>query len=363
MHTIIFKKAKTLCVFASLGLSALLLLALSSCASTSNVGGTAPLWVTDPSAVYADAEYLSAVGYAPDRPSAEADAVASLSKTIRQRVEADSSATQSFETDSDGVDREFTATVQTSSLIEEIAGIKIQEVWTAKDGTVYTLALINREEVGRYYSGKIRDFEAAIGGFIAFTADNPASFEGLDALKKARSLAYENELYLDLLAIINPMSYKTVILSYQSAQTIEVLIQHEMEKIHIGISVAGDVDGRITAALAAVLNKTGFKTQILSEDVSTGGVVSEDAPDMPYILACNLSLEPFEMTSSSDNHYVRFVLNTELVDIRTNKILLPWGISGREAHFSDEEAAQRAIRTIEQEIEKNYLQEALKITN
>lgn len=363
MHTMIFKRSKTQNVFATLTLGFLLLVALTSCVSTSNVGGPTPLWVTDPMAVYADSKYLSAVGYAPDRPSAEADAVASLSKTIRQRVEANSSATQSFDSDSEGVDREFTATVQTSSIIEEIAGIKIQEVWTAKDDTVYTLASINREEVGRYYSRKIRDFEAGISGFIAFTADNPASFEGLDALEKALALAYENELHLDLLAVINPMSYKTATLAYQSAQTIEVLIQHEKEKINIGVSVANDVNGRITAALAAVLKKTGFKTQILPEDVSVNGIASEDAPDMPYVLAANLSVEPFQMSSTSENRYVRFVLNTELVDIRTNKVLLPWAINGREAHFSNEEAIQRAIRTIEQEIEKNYLQEALKITN
>lgn len=365
MHTIIFKKLKNLRVFASVSLGFLLLIALTSCLSTSSVGagGSTPLWVTNPTAIYADSEYLSAVGYAPDRPTAEADAIASLSKTIRQRIEADSSATQSFGSDSEGVDREFTATVQTSSIIEEIAGIKIQEVWTAKDGTVYTLALINREEVGRYYSSKIRDFEAGISGFIAFTADNPASFEGLGALEKALALAYENELHLDLLAIINPMSYKTVTLSYQSAQTIEVLIQHEKEKINIRISVDGDVDGRIVAALATVLKKTGFKTQMLSEDVANGGIGSENSIDTPYVLVANLSIEPFQMSSNPDNHYVRFVLNTELVDIRTNKVLLPWGISGREAHFSDEEAAQRAIRTVENEIEKNYLLEALKITN
>ncbi|MFI3257141.1 MAG: LPP20 family lipoprotein [Spirochaetales bacterium] len=324
-----------------------------SCASSGTTQTEAPLWITDKSAVYPDADYLTSVGYAGERALAEAEAVANLNKTIRQRVETESSATQSFSADSDGLDRSFSSTVQTSSLIEEIAGINIQDVWEARDGTVYAIALIDRVSIGNYYRQKVLEYEAAINGFINVMIDNPATFEGLNAIDKALSLAYENELYLDLLSIINPDMYKVINLAYKSAQTVEVLAQQEREKIYIGVFVEGDSDGRIMAALNSVLITAGFKTEQLAS-------LSDDISRIPYVLTASFSAEPFEMTSSQQNKYVRFVLDTKLID-SSGKTLLPWNISGREAHFTEAEAAQRAIRTVEESINVDYLQEALKL--
>jgi hypothetical protein len=49
-------------------------------------------------------------------------------------------------------------------------------------------------------------------------------------------------------------------------------------------------------------------------------------------------------------------VNANLTELKTEKIVLPFSISGREAHLSEEEATQRAIRTIENEIKKNFLE-------
>ena len=62
------------------------------------------------------------------------------------------------------------------------------------------------------------------------------------------------------------------------------------------------------------------------------------------------------MTRETQNKYVRFVVNANLIEAKTGKTVLPFSVSGREAHLSEEEAIQRAIRTIEDEINNLFVQ-------
>ncbi len=320
-----------------------------SCTSTSSTNTSAPSWVTDVHAEYAESNYLGAVGHAQDRSTAEAEAVANVSKIISQRVQAESTATQSFENNLTDLNRSYETTVTTSSVLDEIIGIKIQEVWTAKDNTVYALALIDRSEVGGFYAQKIRENEDAINGLLNFMIDNEATFEGVGAAQNALAIALENDAYLKLLSIINPAMFKSIDLAYKSSNAISVLIQLEKEKIYIGVNVSGDVDRRVSTALSNAFKSVGFKSESLTAP-------RNPTSSMPYILYGELLISPFEMSSSQNNKYVRFTLNTELVDIK-NKTFLPWGLTGREAHLTEDEAAQRALRTIEEEIKKEYAKE------
>ncbi len=320
-----------------------------SCASSPIATSPAPTWVSDLYAEYSDSEYLCAVGYAQERTTAEAEAVSNISKILKQRVEASSTASQSFENDFQDQNRTYETTVTTSSLIDEITGVRIQDTWIAKDGTVYALALIDRKEVGSYYAQKIQETEEAINGLLNYMIDHEATFDGIASAQKALGFAHENEAYLELLSVINPSMYKNIDLAYKSTSAISVLIQLEKEKIYVGVSITGDVDTRVSNAISKVFKNAGYKSQTLSTPVPP-------TTNMPYILYGELIISPFEMTSSQNNKYVRFTLNSELVGLNNNT-LFPWSISGREAHLTEDEAAQRAIRTIEDEIEKEFLKE------
>lgn len=315
-----------------------------SCASTSSIQKNTPDWVIAPDMVYSSSAYLTAVGYAPDRVSAENEAIAALSKVIKQKVTAESVASSAFDTNvtTDGVSRDFSSSVQTSTVLEEIAGIKIQEVWTAKDGVVYALALINREESGTYYGGKIEDLNKAITSEIAFSAENQGSFESVTALYHALELAYVNEYYLDILSVTNPVKYKMTSLSYGSAQNIEVLTQRQLEKVVISLIITGDVDNRIGGALSTVITDAKFKTVVGPSELAT------------YELKVSLSLSEMTLSGDTNNKFVRFVLDTQLVNIKTGKNVFPFTVNGREAHLTVEEARQRALRTLENEIKNKY---------
>ncbi len=343
MFTIIKNPIKTIL------LGTISALFLTSCTTMENQNKTAPIWVMDADAVYSEQDFLSAVGYASERAAAEAEAVANLSKILRQKVETSSFASQVFENNLEDQSQSYESTVKTSSLIDEITGIEIQEVWTSNDNTTYALALLNRKEVGNYYYNKVTENEDAINALLNVMIDNEATFEGLSSAQKALQIALENETYLELLSVINPSIFKNIDLAYKSANAISVLIELEKEKIYVGVFISDDIDTRVTAALSSVFKNAGYKSQILTS-------FAETSPSMPYILYGELLISPFSMTSSQNNKYVRFTLNTELVDMK-GKTSFPWSISGREAHLTETEAAQRAIRTIEEKIEKEFSQE------
>ena len=324
------------------------------CCTSSPKGRTskAPLWVSEPGSVYADNAYLTAVGSAPSRRGAEAEAIAALTKSVSQKVEVQSSSIQTFEAERQSVRRDFSSTVKTSAAIDNISGITIKETWTSADGTVYALALIEREQTGSYYAQKFKNAEDGINAFILFAAEHPAGFEAVAALHKALTAADENEQTASILAVIHPGKFKHLSPAYKNVQTVHALLYREIEKIGIAVEVQNDKNRRIGAAFLHALKEAGYKTA-----QNTG---SEAASAMPYVLRAELSFEPFE-GKSSENKYVRYSLKAELADKRTGKIVLPWSVSGREAHFTQAEAENRALRTLESNIKEDFLKHMLTI--
>lgn len=334
----------------------LLFIFLSGCVTTAKTdkahtaGGKAPLWISEPSSVYPEALYLSGVGYGPFRRDAEDAAVAVLIKAVSQKVEAQSSSVQEMDAAMQNVRRGFSSVIRTSSTVDEISGLAIKETWADKNGTVYALAVINREDVGSHYEAKIKAAEDGINGFILFAADNPASFEALSALKKAAASASENEKNLSLLSVIHPGKYKNLSLAYKNTQTVEALLYREIEKTGIAVEVENDKNKRIETAFLKALKEAGFKT---ASGTSSAADISSDV--FPYILKASITVDPFKGKTAADNIYVRYTVHADLTDRRTGKIVLPWNISGREAHFTQSEAENRALRTVENEIKEKFL--------
>ena len=347
MHKII----KNLCIRLCL-----LLIVLSGCATAAKTdkahtaGGKAPLLISEPSSVYPEALYLSGVGYGHSRSDAEAAAAAVLTKAISQKVEAQSSSVQEMDAAMQNVRRGFSSVIRTSSTVDEISGLAIKETWADKNGTVYALAVINREDVGSHYEAKIKAAEDGINGFILFAADNPASFEALSALKKAAASASENEKNLSLLSVIHPGKYKNLSLAYKNTQTVEALLYREIEKTGIAVEVENDKNKRIETAFLKALKDAGFKT---ASGTSSAADLLSDV--FPYILKASITVEPFKGKTAADNIYVRYTVHADLTDRRTGKIVLPWSISGREAHITQSEAENRALRTVENEIKEKFL--------
>ena len=80
------------------------------------------------------------------------------------------------------------------------------------------------------------------------------------------------------------------------------------------------------AAFSKIFTEYGIKIAELSDSDST------------YTLIADVSFTPLQMSGETKNKYIRFVVNANLTEIKTDKIVLPFAISGREAHLSEAEA-------------------------
>ena len=333
--------------FVKLFLSLMIFNLFFSCASTKSINTSGvPEWILSPSSVYDDSKYLSAVGYGEDRASAELSAIAAITKVIKQQVNSETVSNENF-TSVEGnwtTGRDVTSSVQTQSDLV-ISGIYIQDVYPVKKGKTleyYALALINREETGNLYKSKIAELTPVIDNMIVEAYKNMGSFSSYGILSQAAQLAAECDLFLDMLAVINPTYYKMSIPDYGNAATVEELARRCLSQIVIGFDIKGDIDGRVAAAFSKIFSEYGIKLASIEDE------------DATYTLVADVSFSPLQMSGETKNKYIRFVVNANLTELKTDKIVLPFAISGREAHLSEEEATQRAVRTIENEIRKQF---------
>ena len=321
------------------------ILFFSGCASDQNVT-KAPLWVMEPDTVYPGEIYLNGVGEGSDRRTAESQAIAALGRSILQTVQTAARASQQFDAvdETISVQNSFESTVYTSSRIDDIAGARIKEIWIDADGRVYALAQLNRDESGHLYKSRIDKNTAVINSQIQFADSKGVSFESLMALRQAVVLAEQNRVYMSVLAGINNNLYRIVDLPYVSAGAVRTLMQRMQEELPVAVSVSGDPSERISTALSTVFAGIGLKT-------------IEDVASAPLILAADFLVVPIE--GGTKYKYVRFVLNVSLTEQSTGKELLSFSRNGREAHVTQNEAKERAIRTAE-ELITSELSKALK---
>ena len=62
-----------------------------------------------------------------------------------------------------------------------------------------------------------------------------------------------------------------------------------------------------------------------------------------------------ELQFDTKYEYARFVLDVDLLEKASGKLLFPYSKNGREAHVSYSEAVQRAYRTLEDVLKKDFL--------
>lgn len=309
------------------------------CASSS----VAPAWVTNPDEVLDSKVSLWAVGTGSDRKSAENDALSLLVRSIQQQVVATSDSSKVLSGSHEAgfqSSYDHSSSVATVSSIKEVPGVSFSQSWIAGNGTVYMLATLNRQEAGRFYHQKISDLSAVVESEILFATANEGTWAALAALDNAVAKAWENQGYIDILAGVHPDLYRMVSLEYGSAQAVETLAERHRDKIQVAVAVEGDSNGRVASILQSTLAEIGLKS------AANGG-------SNGYVLQGTVFMEPLD--NDGKYEYVRFVVDVELRELSTGKVLTSYSKNGREAHLTKKEAEQRAYRTIEDALKKELV--------
>ncbi len=294
--------------------------------------GQTPPWVANPKATYPESAYLAAVGEGDTRSAAENAAAANLSRIFEVHIEADERMLDQVRETGSRLERttDFTADITILSA-QTLYNIQHAEAWKDDCGRYHAIAYLERGATAALYRGKIEALSARIEFLLsqADAADNPLAQYA--CLRAARSGAAENRLLLAQLKVIHPASARMVAPPYAESE-LEHRFAAAAKAVRVGVSIKGDVAGRIGTCLASLLTRYGFtigSPAILQVD---GEVSVSDTGERTANLA-----------------FVRYLLAVQMQDPEGN-ILATLSEKGREGHVSVDEARIRAFRTMESAI-------------
>jgi hypothetical protein len=302
-----------------------------------------PEWVDNPSAVYPERLYVSAVGYGADRQAAERNAIGSLTAFFKQSVSSSVSITDR-ETQVNGQSvftSEMSQSIEAGAALDNLIGAEVKSVWNdTKNRLWYAAAVMEKAKCRELYAAELdkalRDINALIDPAGGIT------FETIARCKKAQSLVGDADVYALILALLdgpNRQGELSALLPKVNAAL------SGARAIPVDVRVSGDVNGRVKAAFSGIFTAAGFKT---------GNRNSR------YALEVTLSTSPAPKTAYFNT---RYTIDAALKDTQTGADLFTYNAANRESHpASQEDANNRVIIVVQRKISEefpNILQEYL----
>jgi hypothetical protein len=308
----------------------------------------APPWVQNLEQVYPSREWVAVTAQGADRNQAESAAMNALARAFKTDVASLSSASQQFtqafntmagkQSVSFDQSQNFAQEVNTASNVRGLIGVET-DVYTARDGTVYASARMNRAECGRRYQAMIRENDRVITQLLETARRLPVSFDAYSALNFAYNLAVPTDNFQGIWEVLDAraVSQKP---SYGSADAIKTLRQNTARAIVILVTVEGDVNGRILRAFSQLFSERGFRT-------TRSGTAT-------YRFNAALNLEKADLGPSQRYPAVQYLITVYAED--KNRIeVFSYSGEGRSVHPSESEARQQALREVEASVgEKEF---------
>lgn len=296
----------------------------------------APDWVTGTPAAYPKAYYITALGNAPTDSASEDMAKSELLQIISLNMDSSTNYTVNATEKSDN--QSFNATINSSSAIKNLTGIKIAKKYSANDGSIYSLAVLDRQETADYYASVLHANEKKIQENIDLAKKNIHFIESIGFIYDALELAQENEQNLFLINAMGAIKKPDVSLSYTSVESIRQLSLDLAGNVIVSINVKNDTNNHLSKAFQECFNSIGMK-------------VSDS--DADYVLQADAEYEEVE-TTDTKHVYVMFNLHSSLIEKSTKKEVLAYTTNGRAGHLSLKNATQRALSSMEKNISKEF---------
>ncbi len=334
-------------------LAGLFLLFLASCASTDNAAKSsksaknAPDWFFGESAAYPKSAYLTGIGSAPEKRSAEIDAINELVSVFGQKITSASSASRRMEmAQSKGLVASSDSSSLDQSILREVSqddviAVEIPEFFEAKnEGKWYALAVMSREKGSQIYSAMIAKNQNEIDSIVKEISSSKEQNTMLNysRLDFAEEVAKVNEGYLKRLSVLNPTSAKKFDSNYTPVQ-IHKLKADMAAKIPVCVWVSEDSDGRIAKAFQEVMSSFGFNTTLGSNE--------------RYVISCKNHFTQGE-SANGKTQFCEYVAECALTDTFSGETLVPLSITGREGSPTYNNAEVRAKQKISAKIKSDF---------
>jgi len=244
---------------------------LTACSSTQ------PEWVDKPSEKYPQQRYLSAVGEADDRSTADDRALANLAKIFEVAV---SDRSMDFSkarvsTDQSGL---AASNVQSASRYvstearQVLEGAQLVENWQGQEGNTYSLAVMEKSPATRRFREAVRGADRQIDDRVNYASQQaPNPVVALAALEQARKIENQRSNLNRNLAVISGKGIKA---PYDQA-SLEKLLRNALTSLHFHAE-----------ADSAELQ------QNLESAIGTLGITLDK--NAPYLLTASMDTEPVQ---------------------------------------------------------------------
>ncbi|HNQ43926.1 MAG TPA: LPP20 family lipoprotein, partial [Candidatus Cloacimonadota bacterium] len=298
-----------------------------------------PQWVDNPASEYNDMMYMSTVGAGDSRSEAEDNARANLAKIFSTTISAETTTEQRYQEIIAGKSLSFTSqTDQTDKLKvssnQNLINIQIGKTWTDKLGQVYALAYLHRASTAALYEEMILENSRRILALLSRSQESGDIWSRYASLSAAGVIDQKNGELLEQLRIISLDAATSLDLLY-NRDALRKQILDTGKGITLQIFMEGDTDNKVLPSIESAINSLGFAL----------------APNAENTIRCNVSFEDLDM--QSNQKYIRYQFNLAVMDAQDQQIL-SFNDSGREAHFTAEEAKARAIRTLQSKITGDF---------
>ncbi len=300
--------------------------------------GKRPDWVDGDSIQYPSSQYLTGVGYGPDRKSSEDKARAEIAKIFFSQIDSRTRSYQEYlQTTSKGKSR-----IEEASSIEEItkvstqkvlSGVRISHVYqeAGPEPLFYSLAVLDRDQSTKVLRDKIQQLDQDIKELLIRAEGEEDMLAKVKYLKQSMQKHILREAYDAELRIVSP-SGTGISSPIHFAEIKSRLESILLRDFLIGVSVKGSRAEEIQEALVQGLNQQGFS---IGEDLSRVNVLVRGSVEIKAV-----------ERGTPEWKYVQWRAHFDLVDKGGGSVFGSVNKTGREGHLSLSQAQDRAVRKI-----------------
>lgn len=218
-------------------------------------GSTQPDWLDKPAEQYPQQRYLSAVGEADDRNTADGRALANLAKIFEVAIKDSSLDFSQAQVTSDQSQRSVSNTQATSRYVstearQVLEGAQLVENWQAEDGKSYALAVLEKAPAERRFREGVRSADRQIEDRVRYASQQaPNAVVALAALEQARKIEHQRSNLNRNLSIVSGKGIK----GYYDRASLEKLLRNALVILHFNVEAdSAQLQQSVESAIAAL---------------------------------------------------------------------------------------------------------------
>lgn len=296
-------------------------------------------WVDGQNLSYPREQYLVGVGYGNTRETAEKNAYAAISKIFSAKI---SSINKDYERYLETTRTKRPDTYKEIVQITEVTSnkildnVNIAETWLDKEEKVYyVLAVIERTKAGTSLKERILSLDSEIENMVKKSRETKDKVQKIRMLILAIKNLIQREAYnLDLM-VIN-LSGRGIESPFSIVSLNNELQSFLKNDFAIGVEVRGEKGSYVERAIIEGLNKEGLS---IAPRGQTGDLIVKGEVEFKDVY-----------THDPTFKFIRWTANFKLIEKNTDKVIGSINRSGKEGHITIEDAKEKALKTMQEEI-------------